>query len=134
MNSLVRGLPTESIKTILTLEMPCKPHSQNKNVVTSYMTSSIRHQFFEFSQGHRPDFPLSNFKKKSILVFSLLSSFRSGLCTKYSKILTRPTVRMSSREHAPRARLTGLTNTAGFAANYQLTGDARRGGVQVREG
>ena len=90
MNSLVRGLPTQSIETILTLEMPCKPHSQNKNVLTSDMTSSIRHQFFEFSLGDRPDFPLSNFKKKSILVLSLLSSFRSGLCTKYSKILTRP--------------------------------------------
>ena len=91
MNSLVRGLPTESIETILTLEMPCKPHSQHKNVFTLYMTSSIRHQFFEFSQGDRPDFPLSNFKKKIILVLSLLSSFKSGLCTKYSKILTRPT-------------------------------------------
>ena len=86
----VRGLPTESIETILTLEMRCKPHFQNKNVLTSYMTSSIRHQFFEFFQGDRPDFPLSNFRKKIILVLSLLSSFRSGLCTKYLKILMRP--------------------------------------------
>ena len=90
MNSLVRGLPTESIETILTLKMPCKPHSKHKNVFTLYMTSSIRHQFFEFSQGDRPDFLMSNFKKKIILVLSLLSSFKSGLCTKYSKILTRP--------------------------------------------
>ena len=89
MNSLVRSLPTESIETILTLEMPCNPHSQNKNLLTSFMTSSIRHQFFEFSQGDRPDFPLSNFKKKTIFVLSLLSSFRSGLCTNDSKILTR---------------------------------------------
>ena len=82
MNSLVRGgLPTERIETILTLEMRCKPHFQNKNVLTSCMTSSIRHQFFEFSQGDRPDFPLSNFKKKIIFIFvlSLLSSSRSGL-------------------------------------------------------
>ena len=96
MNSLVRGLPTESIEAIWTLQMPCKPHSQNKNVLTTFMTSSIRHQFFEFSPGDRPDFPLSNFKKKIILVLSLLSSFRSGLCTKYSKILTRPTIRIFS--------------------------------------
>ena len=56
------------------------------------MTSSIRHQFFEFFQRDRPDFPLSNFRKKIILVLSLLSSFRSGLCTKYLKILTQPSV------------------------------------------
>ena len=90
MNSLVRGLPTENIETILTVEMPSKPPSQNKNVITPYMTSSIRHQFFEFSQGDRPDFPLSNIKKKTILVLSSLSSIRLGLCTKYSKFLTQP--------------------------------------------
>ena len=54
------------------------------------MTSSIRHQFFEFPQGDGPDFPLSNFKKKIILVLSLLGSFKSNVHTKYSKILTRP--------------------------------------------
>ena len=90
MNFLLRGLPTESIDTILTLEMPCKTHSKHKNVFTIYMTSSIRHQFFEFSQGDGPDFPLSNFEKKIILVLSLLGSFKLNVYTKYSKILRRP--------------------------------------------
>ena len=44
----------------------------------------------EFRGTHRPDFPLSNFKKEGILVLSSLSSFRSGLCTKDSKILMQP--------------------------------------------
>ena len=35
---------------------------------------------------------MSNFKKKNILVLSSLSSCRSGLCTKDSKILTHPSV------------------------------------------
>ena len=58
------------------------------------MTSSIRHQFFEFSQGKRRDFPLFNFKKEDILVLSSLSSFRSGLCTKDSKILMQPSFKL----------------------------------------
>ena len=90
MNFSLRGLPTEIIETILTLEMPCKPHSKHKNGLKIYMTSSIRHQLFEFSQGDGPDFSLSNFKKKFIHVLSLLGSFKSNVYTKYSKILTRP--------------------------------------------
>ena len=43
------------------------------------MTSSICHHFFLYSHGYGQYFPWPNFKKKDILVFSSLSSFRLGL-------------------------------------------------------
>ena len=73
MNFSLRGLPTESIETILTLEMPCEPHSKHERFYNIYEvidSSSI----FKFSQGDGPDFPLSNFNKKIILILSSLGS------------------------------------------------------------
>ena len=43
------------------------------------MTSPICHHFFLYSHGNGQYFPWSNFKKKDILVFSSLGSFRLGL-------------------------------------------------------
>ena len=59
--------------------MPCKLLFKNCSALTSYMTSSIFHHFYLYSHGYGQYFPWSNFKKKDILVFSSLSSFRLGL-------------------------------------------------------
>ena len=71
---------------------------------------------------------MSNFKKKNILVLSSLSSFRSGLCTKNSKILTHPRWRGGEFEERRRGggeeRITreGEVTCGGY--------EERRGGVE----
>ena len=64
---------------MLPLAVPCKLLFKICSALTSFMTSSICHHFFLYSHGYGQYFPWSNFKKKNILVFSSLSSFRLGL-------------------------------------------------------
>ena len=64
---------------MLPLTVPCKLLFKNCSALTSYMTSSVCHHFSLYSHGYGQYFPWSNFKKKNILVFSSLSSFRLGL-------------------------------------------------------
>ena len=64
---------------MLPLTVPCKLLFKNCSALTSYMTSSICHHFSLYSHGYGQYFPWSNFRKKNILVFSSLSSFRLGL-------------------------------------------------------
>ena len=56
------------------------------------MTSPDDVIFLKFREIHGQYFPLSNFKKKDILVFSSLSSIRLGLSPKGLEKRKRPTV------------------------------------------